>query len=140
MGTSLAPGSWFLVPDDMPIYEFRCNNCRRRTSVFTRSIGAPAGAACEHCGSADLSRLMSRVAVLRSNGDSPANFDESSLGDIDENDPRSIARWVRKMSGEMGEPLDAEMESQLERLESGEMPDDLDGDSDAFEEEFASAD
>ena len=125
----------------MPIYEFGCNNCRRRTSVFTRSIGTPATVACEHCGSADLSRLISRVAVLRSDSNGlPSNFDESSLGDIDENDPRSIARWVRKMSGQMGEPLDTEMEATLERLESGEMPDDLDGDTDAFEEEFASAD
>ncbi len=123
----------------MPIYEFRCHTCRRRTSVFTRSIGAPATGACEHCGSADLSRLMSRVAVHRSNGDPSPTFDESSLGDVDENDPRSIARWVRKMSGEMGEPLDPEMESDLERLEAGEMPDDFDS-ADPFEEEFASAD
>jgi putative FmdB family regulatory protein len=122
----------------MPIYEFRCNSCRRRTSVFTRSIGAPSGAACEHCRSSDLSRLISRVAVLRSDGDSSAGFDESSLGDIDENDPRSVARWVRKMSGQMGEPLDAEMEADLERMETGEMPDGY-GD-DAGEDEFASVD
>ena len=82
---------------------------------------------------------MSRVAVLRSDGDASATFDESSLGDIDENDPRSIARWVRKMSGQMGEPLDPEMESDLERLESGDMPDDFDSD-DAPDEEFAGAD
>jgi putative FmdB family regulatory protein len=124
----------------VPIYEFRCNSCRRRTSVFTRSIGAPLNAACQHCGSADLSRLMSRVAVLRSNGgDSSGTFDESSLGDVDENDPRSIARWVRKMSGQMGEPLDAEMESDLERLEAGDMPDGFGG-GDAADEEFVGAD
>lgn len=81
---------------------------------------------------------MSRVAVLRSDGDSSATFDESSLGDVDESDPRSIARWVRQMSNQMGEPLDAEMESNLEQLESGEMPPDFD--DDAGEEEFASAD
>ncbi len=123
----------------MPIYEFRCNNCRRRSAVFIRQIGAPMSASCEHCGSSDLSRLMSRVAVARSNSDSSAGFDESSLGDVDENDPRSIARWVRKMSGRIGEPLDADMEADLERLESGEMPDDFDP-GDASEDEFANAD
>ncbi len=123
----------------MPIYEFHCNRCRRRTSVFTRSIGAPATAVCELCGSADLSRLMSRVAVLRPDSDGlPSNFDESSLGDIDENDPRSVARWVRKMSRDMGEPLEPEMEADLERMEAGEMPDDF-GD-DGSDEEFAGAD
>ena len=118
----------------MPIYEFRCNACRRRTSIFTRSIGAPARAACEHCGSSDLARLMSRVAVHRSEGDSLDGFDESSLGDVDENDPRSMARWVRKMSRQMGEPLDSEMEADLERMEAGETPDDFGegGDEDGF--------
>ena len=112
----------------MPIYEFRCKACRRRTSVFTRSIGAPVGAICEHCGSSELWRLMSRVAVHRSESDSGVGFDESSLGDVDENDPRSMARWVRKMSRQMGEPLEAGMEADLERMEAGEMPDDFGGD------------
>jgi len=122
----------------VPIYEFRCNGCRRRTSVFTRSIGAPPTAICEHCGSSDLSRLMSRVAVHRSEGDSFDGFDGSSLGDVDENDPRSMARWVRKMSRQMGEPLDADMQADLERMESGEMPDDFGGGE--AEDEFAGVD
>lgn len=120
----------------MPIYEFRCNACRRRTSVFTRSIGAAIPGACEHCGSADLSRIFSRVAVHRS-GDDSAGFDESSLGDVDENDPRSVAKWVRKMSRQMGEPLDSNMEADLERMEAGDMPDDYSGEP---EEDFAGVD
>ena len=106
----------------VPIYEFRCNACRRRTSVFVRSVTSEPAGACEHCGATDLARLFSRVAVLR--GDDSAGFDESSLGDIDENDPRSMAKWLRKMSRDMGEPMDAEMESEMERMEAGEMPDD----------------
>jgi putative FmdB family regulatory protein len=116
----------------MPIYEFRCDQCRRRSSVFTRSIGGEVAAVCSHCGSREMSRLISRVAVVRSEDDGLAGLDESSLGDVDENDPKSMARWVRKMSHQMGEPLDAEMESELERMESGEMPDEFgdDGDDD----------
>ena len=118
----------------MPIYEFRCNACRRRTSVFTRSMGVPAAAVCQNCGAHDLSRLFSRVAVLRGDGDESGGFDESSLADVDDSDPRSIAKWVRRMSREMGEPLEPQMEGELERLEAGESLDDLgDGDS---EEEF----
>lgn len=85
-----------------------------------------------------MSRLFSRVAVLRSDDDPGAGFDESNLGDIDENDPRSVARWVRKMSRQMGEPLDADMEADLERMESGEI---LDDDmADEPEEDFAGVD
>ncbi len=122
----------------MPIYEFRCRRCRRRTSVFIRSIGGDVDAVCSHCGSRDMSRLISRVAVVRSDEDAFAGIDESSLADVDDNDPRSMARWVRKMSRQMGEPLDAEAESELERMEAGQMPEDVgdgDGGDDAFAEE-----
>ncbi|HEY5638805.1 MAG TPA: zinc ribbon domain-containing protein [Dehalococcoidia bacterium] len=121
----------------MPIYEFRCTACRKRTSVFLRSVSAEVSAACEHCGSRRLERLFSRVAVHRSGDD--GGFDEASLADVDEGDPRSMAKWVRKMSREMGEPLDAEMEGELERMEAGELPDDDDSD-DGFEDDFAGVD
>ena len=122
----------------MPIYEYRCADCRKRTSVFVRTMGADVAASCQHCGSGAISRLFSRVAVLRSEDDVGPGMDESSLGDIDENDPRSVARWVRKMSRKMGEPLDAEMEADLEQMEAGEMPDDgVDGEP---EEDFAGVD
>ncbi len=120
----------------MPIYEFRCNSCRGRTSVFTRSVTTSVAGACEHCGSTDLSRMFSRVAVHRS-GDGSGGFDEASLGDVDENDPASVAKWVRKMSREMGEPLDSSMEADLERMEAGETPDDF---ADEPEEDFAGVD
>jgi hypothetical protein len=81
---------------------------------------------------------MSRVAVHRSESDSLDGFAESSLGDVDENDPRSMARWVRKMSRQMGEPLDTGMEADLERMEAGEMPDDFDGGG--GEDDFAGVD
>ncbi len=107
----------------MPIYEYRCSACRRRTSVFVRSFAAPGSAACEHCGSSDTSRVFSRVAVLRpENGGSFA--DEGAAFDVDENDPRSVARWLRKMSREMDEPLDDRMQEDLERMEAGGFPED----------------
>ena len=121
----------------MPIYEYRCQDCRKRSSVFVRTISGSISPACQHCGSRSLSRLFSRVAVLRPDGEDAAGFDESSLSGVDENEPRSVARWVRKMSREMGEPLDAEMEADLERMESGEMPDDYE---DQPEEDFAGID
>ncbi len=87
----------------MPIYEYGCRDCRKRTSVFVRSIGAAVEERCEHCNSVQVSRLISRVAVGRS-GDSDS-FDESLLSDVDENDPRSIARFARRMRDETGEEL-----------------------------------
>jgi putative FmdB family regulatory protein len=116
----------------VPIYEYRCQDCRKRTSRFVRGFTAPDTVACEHCGSKGASRVFSRVAVHRSGGDG-GQFDEAGLGDVDESDPRSVAKWVRRMSREMGEPLEGDMLSELERMEAGEMPDDgADGGDDHF--------
>jgi hypothetical protein len=91
---------------------------------------------CEHCGASDLSRIFSRVVVHRTNGNDDA-FGESSFGDVDESDPRSMAKWLRKMSSDMGEPLDADMQADLERMEAGEMPVDF---ADEPKEDFVGVD
>jgi putative FmdB family regulatory protein len=105
----------------MPIYEYRCLACRRRTSVFVRSFSAAVKPKCEHCGSAKLVRLMSKFAV----GRGALNIDDaSSMGGIDENDPRAMARWARQMADEAGEDLGPEFDEMVGRMEAGEMPDD----------------
>jgi putative FmdB family regulatory protein len=111
----------------VPIYEYRCGGCARRVSVFQRSIQSSAAAACPHCGSHDLARLISRVAVMRSEESRLDNLaSDAGLADLDERDPRSLARWARRMSREMGEELGPEFDDVVERLEAGEMPDDMD--------------
>ena len=47
---------------------------------------------------------------------------ESLLGGVDENDPRSIGRAMRKLAETSGEPMDGDMEEVVRRLESGEDP------------------
>ena len=112
----------------MPIYEFRCNNCKRRLSIFQRRIGSPAGAVCPNCGSADLARLVSRFAVVRSEDQMLDSLDDDSLlSGVDENDPRSVAAWARKMGSKMGEDAGPELDEMIDRMEAGEMPDDLAG-------------
>ena len=39
--------------------------------------------------------------------------------------PRALAHFMRRMSDESGEPLDAEMTEVLDRLEAGESPDSI---------------
>jgi putative FmdB family regulatory protein len=118
----------------MPIYEYLCHACGRRSSFFVRRIGAPVEAVCQHCGSREMSRLFSRVAVLRSEEQLLEGMAEDpSLADVDETDPLSMARWIRRLSRRLGQPLDAEMEAELERMEAGEMPGE--GEEDSPEEE-----
>lgn len=109
----------------MPIYEYGCYDCRKRVNVFFRTFNdaATKPAVCPRCGGANLKRLVSKVAVLRSEESRLDNLaDPGSLAGLDENDPKSIARWMRKMSNEMGEDLGDEFKEVVDRLEAGEDP------------------
>ncbi len=105
----------------MPIYEYRCRDCRRRVSVFQRSISSPVAARCDRCGGGNLERLLSRFSVVRGAG----GIDSFDDADIDENDPRSMARWARRMAEESGEDMGPEFEEVVQQMEAGQMPDDL---------------
>ncbi|HJX37439.1 MAG TPA: zinc ribbon domain-containing protein [Anaerolineae bacterium] len=109
----------------MPLYEYRCNGCRRKITLL-RSFSETSTPCCPHCQSENLTRLISRVSVLRSEESRLESLaDPSSLGDLDESDPRSIARWMRKMGGETGEELGPEFDEMVGRLEAGENPEDV---------------
>lgn len=113
-----------MLSNSVPIYEYRCLACKRRTSVFVRSISSPAKPRCEHCGSAKLSRLMSKFAVRKGS----VNFDDpSSMEGMDESDPRAMARFARQMADEAGEDMGPEFEEMVGRMEAGEDLDGLDG-------------
>jgi putative FmdB family regulatory protein len=141
----------------MPIYEYRCGNCKRRVSIFFPSFSAAESritsgeAKCPRCGSPELSRLMSKVRVVRggaNGGEGSDDFDTQDLpgssGDfgsdsfmegLENEDPRAIARWARQMKESMGEEgdLGPEFDRALARIEAGEDPDkvmeDLDPDA-----------
>jgi len=109
----------------LPIYEYRCQECKRRVTVFWRNFSeAETGqAVCSHCQGTHLVRLVSRVRVIRSEESRLDNMsDFSDLPDIDENDPAAMGRWMRKMSNEIGEDLGPEFDEVVGRLESGEDP------------------
>jgi putative FmdB family regulatory protein len=107
----------------MPIYEYRCADCSRRSSLFYQTFSAASGATptCEHCGSTNVSRLVSRVFQLKSEDAQLDDLaDPSSFGDLDESDPKSVARWARKLGSQMGEDLGDDWGEMVDRLEAGE--------------------
>jgi putative FmdB family regulatory protein len=112
----------------MPIYEYRCGDCKRRVSIFYRSFtDTDKGAPCPNCGGTNLSRLVSRVATVKSEEARLETLsDPSSFGDVDENDPKSMARFMRKMGDQVGgEDLGPEFNEMVDRLESGESPEEI---------------
>lgn len=114
----------------MPTYDYRCLDCRKRLSLYqSYSEYGTVPVVCPHCGGTQVKRLINRVRVLRSEDsrlDSLADPDD--WGDIDENDPRSVARAMRRMGDEMGEELPDEFDEVVDRLESGEDPESIEQD------------
>ena len=104
----------------MPIYEYRCTACRRKVTVLTMRVSEAVDPVCEHCGSRELTRLLSRFAMVRSED---ARLDDltsdAALGDVDESDPKSMARWMKKMGNELGEDLGDDFEAMTDDMAQG---------------------
>lgn len=126
----------------MPIYEYVCLDCRKRVSVFFRTMSEAGddAARCPTCGGANLRRLVSRVAVRKSQaGREEALDDPSLMAGLESEDPRALASLMRHMSDETGEPLDEEMTEVVDRLEAGEDPESIDRSLAEFDDDYGEA-
>jgi putative FmdB family regulatory protein len=100
----------------MPIYEYHCKECRKKSTFITLSAKAAFEAKCKHCGSLKMEKLVSRVAIFRSEESRLENLaDPSNLSGLDENDPKSVARWMKKMGKEMGEDVGEDFEREIDQ-------------------------
>ncbi len=106
----------------MPIYEYECHDCRRSVSLLVLRPSAASPPACPRCGGGRLTRLMSRFATVKSEEARLESMaDSASLGDLDENDPASVARFMKKMGKEFGDDLGDDFESAMdEAMAEGE--------------------
>jgi putative FmdB family regulatory protein len=107
----------------VPIYEYECQSCRRRVSVLVRSLAGHTSPRCTRCGKGDMSRLMSRFATVKSEDARLESLaDPSQYGDLDENDPQSVARFMKRMGQEMGEDLGDDLDAAMDEAmaEGGE--------------------
>ncbi len=90
----------------MPIYEYLCGKCKRKSEIITFSVSETVALQCRHCGGSDLHRVPSRVRVRMSEETRMERLaDPARLSGLDETDPKSMARWMKSMSKEMGEEM-----------------------------------
>ena len=111
----------------MPIYEYRCRKCKRKFEKITFRVSEEVSVDCSHCGSIEVERIPSRVRVRLSEETRMERLaDPSRFSGLDENDPKSMAKWMKSMSKEMGEDLgedfdvDAMMDEAMEEKEGAE--------------------
>jgi putative FmdB family regulatory protein len=103
----------------MPIYEYLCRSCRKKTSALVMSRERESEVRCKHCGGADLEKLWSRFAAPKSEEARLESLaDPSAFAGLDENDPRSVAKLMKKMGQEMGEDV-GDLEQAMEEEMAG---------------------
>ena len=111
----------------MPTYDFICNNCNQHFDVFlTFAEYGKKAVKCSHCNSKNVRRRMTKVRIAKSEDsrmDSMAD-DFSGFEGL-ENDPQAMGRMMRKMGKEMGEEMPPEFDEVVDRLESGQSPEDI---------------
>lgn len=112
----------------MPIYEYSCAHCKRMFSFLVRNLSAHKTPRCPRCGRSGMNRVISPFRIGRSDDARMEKLAEpSSLAGLDEKDPRSLARWMKKMGSELGEEMPEEMDEMSEGLEAGESPEEIEG-------------
>ena len=112
----------------MPIFEYVCNDCSRKFSALVGVVADAQPPACPKCGSADLKKLVSRFARVRSEDEALDSLADAA-DSADMEDPRALRRFMKEMGGAMGEDMDGEdfeemMEQAMEEEAAGGVGDD----------------
>ncbi len=106
----------------MPIYEYRCEDCSKVSSILVRSPRAVAAPVCQHCGGARLKKMISRVSRLKTQSDVVQEYGTPRPGEP-YSDPRQIGSWVEKRFESYGMPVPEETRQMIDAAREGELPD-----------------
>jgi putative FmdB family regulatory protein len=112
----------------VPSYDYRCHACKRRVVLTYKTykdydVAIPT---CPHCQSRDLTRVIGRVAIAKSDASRyDALSDDPAMDDMADADPATLGRYLRKIGDETGENLGDEFHEVVNRLERGESPEDI---------------
>ncbi len=112
----------------MPIYEYRCASCHKKSSFFARAIGAPVEAVCPLCGSKEMERVISSFAYHRSAQSTRGEYSGSppfGAGMDYYKDPRNIGRHVEETFEELGVDVPDSVKESIASAREGEIPKEL---------------
>jgi putative FmdB family regulatory protein len=106
----------------MPIFEYRCEACGKISEfllIKTDEVFIPQ---CKRCRSKKMTRVLSKVRVIRSEESRMESLaDPSKWGDLDEKDPKSMAKMMKKLGKEFGEELGEDADQMVDEAMEEEM-------------------
>lgn len=123
----------------MPVYEYYCSDCHTIYSFRVESFASKKKPKCPDCGTKKLEKQISMFAISKGRGENDGDeefpdIDETAMekammaleneaGGLDEEDPRAMAKFMRKLYDSTGLKLGDGMDEAIRRMESGEDPD-----------------
>ncbi len=111
----------------MPTYDFICNTCKERFEVFlTFSEYGKKTVRCIHCNSENVRRRITKVRIAKSESIRIETATDGLAGMEDVgDDPKALARMMKKMGNDMGEDIPNEFNEVVDRLEAGQTPEEI---------------
>ncbi len=106
----------------MPIYEYRCKQCKREFSELILNTEQAHKIRCKYCHSRGLTKLVSSFRVHQTEESRLASFDTSRpKGDQFYKDSRNVGLWTKKRMRELGVDLGPKMDEIVERGRTGKI-------------------
>ena len=123
----------------MPVYEFYCADCHAIFNFYSRRVTTHKSPSCPRCSKPGLKKLVSNFAIsrnLQEPSDGMPDIDESKMEqamlalagemeNMNEDDPKAMAKFMRRFSSMTNMDLGDGAEEALSRLEAGEEPDQI---------------
>ena len=112
----------------MPIYEYRCDECGKISEFLLIKTDETFIPQCKRCKSKKMSRILSKVRVIHSEESRMESLaDPTKWGGLDEKDPKSMAKWMKRMGKELGEDMGEDVDKMVDEAMEEEMVSSPDG-------------
>ena len=110
----------------MPTYQYHCLDCKKRFEIFqSYDEYGTVEVLCPHCNSSKIQRRIGRIRIAKSEDSRLEDLADPSMLAGLEDDPKALGKMMRKMSSEMGEDMGPEFDEVIDRLESGQSPEEI---------------
>jgi putative FmdB family regulatory protein len=86
----------------MPVYEYECKSCQNRYSAILSIKDSGEAPSCPECGSDDVRKLISSVAVVRSAQEKTEDR-AKAVTQVDPTKPQEVAKYFRDHGSRFGE-------------------------------------
>lgn len=108
----------------MPIYEYRCGDCGRISSFFTRSVNTALEPRCNHCDSRRMQRRVSTFGMVKSTQSVHQRYPSAAGGPSPDyySDPRNIGRYVEESFARYGIDMPESVRETINAAREGELP------------------